>query len=297
MKKKLFYLLFIALTIVLSIVYLIKHNDKKDNITTITPTIDENKEPTIQEKYDKAMSLMEENEKEAIKLLKEIPDFKDSKTYIDNYDFRHRFDGTYFSVYRDDVSTAIEKSPSWRMVINGLNQNSNITKYQYNLHDMWVNGTTYYKGRFNTYQSKLICDESLSICKEIILQNGEDTFDENAENIYRIFTYVFSENLINVNIHYITKKYNYDEDSTFVYKKISDEVELPPERQETKYPEEPKIGMTKAEVRKSTWGYPDKINKSYYSWGTREQWVYDRGYIYFSDNIVTSISEKNIEVD
>ena len=49
--------------------------------------------------------------------------------------------------------------------------------------------------------------------------------------------------------------------------------------------------MTKEEVERSTWGYPKKINKDTYSWGTKEQWVYDKGYIYFRDGIVTSISE------
>lgn len=55
----------------------------------------------------------------------------------------------------------------------------------------------------------------------------------------------------------------------------------------------PKIGMTISEVKKSTWGEPDKINKDTYSWGVKEQWVYkNRGYIYFENGIVTSISER-----
>lgn len=56
---------------------------------------------------------------------------------------------------------------------------------------------------------------------------------------------------------------------------------------------EPTIGMSKLEVEKSTWGKPDKINKDTYSWGTTEQWVYNKhGYIYFENGIVTSISER-----
>ena len=35
------------------------------------------------------------------------------------------------------------------------------------------------------------------------------------------------------------------------------------------------------------------INKDTYSWGTTEQWVYNnKGYIYFKNGIVTSISER-----
>lgn len=55
----------------------------------------------------------------------------------------------------------------------------------------------------------------------------------------------------------------------------------------------PKIGMTGEEVRKSKWGNPDKVNKDTYSWGTEEQWVYEnKGYVYFKNGIVTSVSER-----
>lgn len=56
---------------------------------------------------------------------------------------------------------------------------------------------------------------------------------------------------------------------------------------------EPSIGMTADEVKKSTWGYPDKVNKDTYSWGVQEQWVYNKkGYIYFKNGVVSSISER-----
>lgn len=58
-------------------------------------------------------------------------------------------------------------------------------------------------------------------------------------------------------------------------------------------PKDPTIGMTSTEVRESTWGKPDKVNKDTYSWGTTEQWVYNnKGYIYFKNGLVTSISER-----
>ena len=57
-------------------------------------------------------------------------------------------------------------------------------------------------------------------------------------------------------------------------------------------PETPRIGMTKAEVRKSLWGEPEDINKTTTAYGTREQWVYSGNrYIYFENGIVTSIQE------
>ena len=55
----------------------------------------------------------------------------------------------------------------------------------------------------------------------------------------------------------------------------------------------PTVGMTDSQVRSSKWGNPDKINKDTYSWGTTEQWVYDKyGYVYFKNGIVSSVSER-----
>jgi hypothetical protein len=51
-----------------------------------------------------------------------------------------------------------------------------------------------------------------------------------------------------------------------------------------------RIGMTTAQVLASRWGRPDHINRSTYSWGTREQWVYGSGnYLYFRNGILESI--------
>jgi hypothetical protein len=51
-------------------------------------------------------------------------------------------------------------------------------------------------------------------------------------------------------------------------------------------------GMTAAQVR-SAWGRPTKINSTTGSYGTHEQWIYDRGdfrsqYIYLQNGVVTS---------
>lgn len=51
--------------------------------------------------------------------------------------------------------------------------------------------------------------------------------------------------------------------------------------------------MTKEEIERSTWGYPDSKNIDEYAWGTHEQWVYkNKGYIYFEDGIVTLIQKR-----
>lgn len=56
----------------------------------------------------------------------------------------------------------------------------------------------------------------------------------------------------------------------------------------------PKVGMTKTQVESSLWGKPDRKNIDEYSWGTTEQWVYDKyGYVYFENGIVSSVSKRN----
>lgn len=52
-----------------------------------------------------------------------------------------------------------------------------------------------------------------------------------------------------------------------------------------------KIGMTAKQVIENTsWGKPNKVNRTTNRYGTREQWVYgDGNYLYFENGILTSI--------
>ena len=57
---------------------------------------------------------------------------------------------------------------------------------------------------------------------------------------------------------------------------------------------EVRIGMSK-DLCELTWGTPDKINKTTYSFGVKEQWVYSKrnAYLYFEDGVLTAISENS----
>ena len=48
------------------------------------------------------------------------------------------------------------------------------------------------------------------------------------------------------------------------------------------------IGMSK-KMAELSWGEPKKINKDVNTYGTSEQWVYDGGYLYFDNGILTAI--------
>jgi hypothetical protein len=47
--------------------------------------------------------------------------------------------------------------------------------------------------------------------------------------------------------------------------------------------------MTMEEARKSSWGRPNHVNRTTNAAGVSEQWVYDGGYLYFSDGVLTTI--------
>lgn len=100
--------------------------------------------------------------------------------------------------------------------------------------------------------------------------------------------------LLNEYNNFISFLINYRDN---VYK-ISRNGELQDEYEERENEESlsesiPKVGMTASEVEKTSWGKPDKKNKDTYSWGTTEQWVYnDKGYVYFENGKVTSVSER-----
>ena len=49
------------------------------------------------------------------------------------------------------------------------------------------------------------------------------------------------------------------------------------------------IGMTKEQVLSSNWGRPQSVNKTITANGTREQWVYNGGYLYFDNGVLTTI--------
>lgn len=76
-------------------------------------------------------------------------------------------------------------------------------------------------------------------------------------------------------------------DNPSVYEKESDFTEAPD------LICAPRIGMTKEQVRVSTWGQPKKINTTTTANGVTEQWVYSRGYIYFKNEVVTTIQERS----
>lgn len=263
-KKVILLIILIVLSITITIITIINYNQFHNNTSTM-----QNKELLPQEKYEKAMSLLKDDEKSAIELLREIPDFKDAKTYIDNYDFKHRFDGTY----SDKNSTL---SFERRYIVDG--EPTKIISYQYFNSEKIIGDEKYSVGYFNAFENTLNCNDDYTIC------TSDDENYSSTYNFYddKIILKRHNKNPASWELDYV--------DVEETYYKISNSIELPKERETLDG--KPKIGMTTEEVLNSTWGKPKKINKDTYSWGVKEQWVYDNGYIYFKNGIVTSISER-----
>lgn len=76
----------------------------------------------------------------------------------------------------------------------------------------------------------------------------------------------------------------------------SQQKENSPQKEKVKRP--PAIGMTTWEARESTWGEPYDVNRTTYSSGVQEQWIYKgygrygkTKYLFFSNGRLTSIRE------
>jgi hypothetical protein len=50
-----------------------------------------------------------------------------------------------------------------------------------------------------------------------------------------------------------------------------------------------RLGMTQQDVLDSSWGRPERVNRTTNRYGIKEQWVYPGGYLYFDDGVLTSI--------
>ena len=141
-----------------------------------------------------------------------------------------------------------------------------------------------------------------------ILDSSKTTLDEAKNYAHKKWVEIYNEssrykyefNWVELNCEIVDKVINNNKeflDFYIDYKKnvffTKYDVENPSEndsKSDSNY--EPSIGMTAEQVENSTWGSPKKKNKDTYSWGTTEQWVYSKGYIYFRNGRVSSISER-----
>lgn len=125
----------------------------------------------------------------------------------------------------------------------------------------------------------ITCEEVCNDKENIELKRKLEGNETTLEDYFPKYTYEikdFSDDCIKSDLYEI----EYDNSKYVEDESVKDDLQ------------EPAIGMTAEQVEASTWGKPKDINKTTYSWGVKEQWVYsDYRYIYLEDGIVTAIQE------
>lgn len=204
----------------------------------------------------------------------------DELCYIKEYFSKLNYENS--SEYIDEINRALKWQGSWIGFSDGNEEEPmrlSISYFGNKVYQDYVFNSSYtYSG---TYDFKLVEDDILELTKN----SGEPTFSNaklRLDDEKIVYTY-----------HYITR----DVDITFVRETDVNNYAIASNKVLSKNPikttKVPQIGMTSSEVKSTNWGNPDKINKDTYSWGTTEQWVYNnKGYIYFRNGVVTSISER-----
>ena len=204
----------------------------------------------------------------------------DELCYIKEYFSKLNYENS--SEYIDEINRALKWQGSWIGFSDGNEEEPmrlSISYFGNKVYQDYVFNSSYtYSG---TYDFKLVEDDILELTKN----SGEPTFSNaklRLDDEKIVYTY-----------HYITR----DVDITFVRETDVNNYAIASNKVLSKNPikttKVPQIGMTSSEVKSTNWGNPDKINKDTYSWGTTEQWIYNnKGYIYFRNGVVTSISER-----
>lgn len=218
-------------------------------------------------------------------LYNSLGDYENSKNYVNEIDTALIWQGIWVAEKSKDKSKLLSKHTineqgNWEVTEYNKNpEQLAISYFGKNIFDDYIfNGAYRYTG---TYKFEIIDNNSLTIKQD----SGSTKISEGdlrIENGKLILTnhnpYINDKETIFVRE---TNENNYADNANKV-------LENQPKPKTM-----PKVGMTASEVRSSTWGTPDKINKDTYSWGTTEQWVYNNlGYVYLENGIVTSVSQR-----
>ncbi len=239
-------------------------------------------------KYIKAQKLLdEESLDEAIKLYQELDDYENSNKKIEEINELQKDNIYKNAIELYEKGNFVESKSLFEKIVNNYKEKS---VYLDNLNKLIPLQGTYISDsnekdilildgwNLNLVFSSVNFDYTYKLLgnKIILVNDYGETLEDNTYNI-----------LDKVLVHSFVGVDNKNYETRYIYE--SSNTEIPTYKTKP----EPAIGMTKDEVEDSTWGSPSKINKDTYSWGITEQWVYnDRGYIYFENGIVTSISER-----
>lgn len=248
-----------------SLLYFEKANNYSDTEEQIKET-----------KYQQAIKLYKMGEFEKAKQkLNELGDYKEVTKIINEIEIMLKYQGIWFTnfsaggniEYWNGKKLELTQDSYMIIIINGWNMDtyifSDIPVIKYN--EFKIKNAKYCR----------IYEDNIKLEEENIRVYAKDTGKE-ATTYFEMQNDFLVSKLVETNATYqIYARYNNDANSLKI-------EEL----------EKPRIGMTKTEVKNSTWGKPTKINKTTTSYGVHEQWCYSNyKYIYFENGVVTSIQE------
>lgn len=247
-------------------------------------------EDSIKEEILKIIENIELNNKEYIvSIIEEVSNNKDClnniKQYLNENEAENKIIYEYATYLHDygNYQKAIEtyqKIENYSNSKNMINECENMIKFQGTWwHHYWnmntevviVGNMVYFSYTYDNYGTDVESYETYYDNNGLTIMDSTDRITINEKG-----------NLVYTTKDYLGKEV-YDE-----YMIISRNTEIPIAYKKS----EPTIGMTKSEVENSTWGNPNKINKTTTQYGVHEQWVYSGNrYLYFDDGILTSIQE------
>lgn len=243
------------------------------------------------EKYQEAIQLFEENNlKEANAIFKELGDYKESEKYLENINEEinsQRYKEAYNFYVEGNFDEAEElfsqiTLETYKGTERYLENIVQLKKYTGTWSEIGGDGNWLIFDKWTVYEVvnpnnffQTIFDDKYNL-------------DDSKDHIKVTFPAAVIKYYINENGQLTKERIhkNPNENTVQTFKKINESTALPAGIKE------PQIGMTAEEVKKSTWGEPEKINKTTTKYGVSEQWVYyGYKYIYLENGIVTAIQE------
>lgn len=229
------------------------------------------------------------NKKYIVSIIEEVSNNKDClnniKQYLNENEAENKIIYEYATYLHDDGNyqkaiEAYQKIENYSNSKNMINECENMIKFQGTWwHHYWnmdtkvviVGNMVYFSYTYDNYGTDVESYETYYDNNGLTIMDSTDRITINEKG-----------NLVYTTKDYLGKEV-YDE-----YMIISRNTEIPISYKKS----EPTIGMTKSEVENSTWGKPNKINKTTTQYRVHEQWVYSGNrYLYFDDGILTSIQE------
>lgn len=241
------------------------------------------------EKYQEAIQLFEENNlEEANEIFKELEDYKESKNYLEEINEKINS-----QIYKDAYNFYIDgEFKNAETLFNQIVNYDDSKEYLENISQLQKYTGTWAETKQN---GKWLIFDKWTVYEVVNPNNFFQTIfddkyslDDSKDHIKVIFPAATIKYYINANGQLTKERIhkNPNENTVQTFKKMNESTALPTGIKN------PQIGMTAEEVKKSTWGEPETINKTTTKYGTREQWVYGlHKYVYLENGIVTAIQE------